>query len=164
AALATAGTAAAASPLIAQYPLNESSVSGGVEYTPDVSGNGLSLSAAPGSMHFDTAEGKFGGYLSGASTTNLQVNSPLLAPQQLTLLAWIKQSGNPGVLRYIAGRGDDGPTCGGSSYALYTGYSGNPGLHFYVRQPGPTAVPVLSEAAPDASVFDGRWHLVEDAR
>jgi Concanavalin A-like lectin/glucanases superfamily len=157
--LATAGVADAASPLIAQYPL-ESSIAGGVEYTPDVSGNELALEATPGSMHFATTEGKFGGYLSPSNTTNLQVNSPLLAPPQITLLAWIKQSGNPGVLRYIAGRGDDGPTCGGSSFALYTGYNGNPGLHFYVRQPGPEAVPVLSEAAPEASVFDGKWHLV----
>jgi hypothetical protein len=118
--LATAGTAAAASPLIAQYPL-ESSLAGGVEYTPDVSGNELALEAAPGSMHFATAEGKFGGYLSPSNSTNLQVDSPLLAPPQITLLAWIKQSGNPGVLRYIAGRGDDGPTCGGGSDVLYTG-------------------------------------------
>jgi hypothetical protein len=158
--LPTAGTAEAAAPLIAQWPLAESSVSGGVEYTPDVSGNGLALSATPGSMHFETTEGKFGGYLGGANTANLQVNSPLLAPQQLTLLAWIKQSGNPGTLRYIAGRGDDGPTCLGSSYALYTGYPGKEGLHFYIRQPGPGAPSVLSEAAPDASVFDGKWHLV----
>ena len=160
AALATAATAGAAPPLIAQYPLSESSVGGGVEYTPDVSGNGLDLEATPGSMHFGTAEGKFGGYLAAANSTNLQVNSPLLAPQQLTLLAWIKENGDPGPLRYIAGRGDDGPTCGGSSYALYTGYPGNGGLHFYVRQPGPTAVPVLSEPAPDSMVFDGKWHLV----
>jgi hypothetical protein len=157
--LTAAGAAGAASPLIAQYPL-ESSFSGGVEYTPDVSGNELALEAASGSMHFATTEGKFGGYLSPSNTTDLQANSPLLAPQQLTLLAWIKQSGNPGVLRYIAGRGSDGSNCGGSSYALYTGYNGNPGLHFYVRQPGPGATPVLSQAAPDASVFDGQWHLV----
>jgi concanavalin A-like lectin/glucanase superfamily protein len=157
---ATAGTAEAAGPLIAQWPLSESSVSGGVEYTPDVSGNGLALSAAPGSMHFETAEGKFGGYLAGASSANLQVNSPLLAPQQLTLLAWIKQNGYPGALRYIAGRGDDGPTCLGSSYALYTGYPGKEGLHFYIRQPGPGAPSVLSESPPNSSVFDGQWHLV----
>lgn len=156
----TTAAAEAAAPLIAQYPLNESYVSGSVEYTGDTSGDGLALEAAPGSMHFDTTEGKFGGYLSPSNATNLQVNSPSLAPPQLTLLAWIKQSGNPGVLRYIAGRGDDGPSCNGSSYALYTGYNADPGLHFYVRQPGPEAVPVLSEAAPEASVFDGKWHLV----
>jgi hypothetical protein len=159
-ALFAAQSAEAAPPLIAQWPFNESQTSGTTDSTGDVSGNGLALTSAAGTMHLGTAEGKFGGYLSEANATTLEVSSPLLAPPQLTLLAWIKQSGNPGTLRYIAGRGDDGGFCGGSSYALYTGYNGNPGLHFYLRTPGPTAVPVLSEPAPDASVFDGNWHLV----
>src|SRR5262249_24928696 len=74
--------------------------------------------------------------------------------------AWIKQSGYPGLLRYIAGRGNDGPTCSGSSYALYTGYSGVAGLHFYVRQPDAAATGVLSDSPPDSAVFDGKWHPV----
>jgi hypothetical protein len=111
-------------------------------------------------MRFGTEGGKFGGYLAGANSTPLQVTSPLLAPAQLTLLAWIKQSGYPGVLRYIAGRGNDGPTCSGSSYALYSGYSAIAGLHFYVRQPDPGATSAITQAPPDAMVFDGNWHLV----
>ena len=111
-------------------------------------------------MHFGTDGGKFGGYLAGNSVTTMQVTSPLLAPPQLTLLAWIKQSGYPGLLRYIAGRGNDGPTCSGSSYALYTGYSAIAGLHFYVRQPDAGATGVLTDAPPDSAVFDGNWHLV----
>jgi len=154
--LAMAGTAQAA-PLVAQWPLDEAHTSGGIDYTEDVSGNDLALTSPAGTMRFGTASGKFGGYLSSANTTTLEVNSPLLAPQQLTLLAWVKQSGNPGPLRYIAGRGDDGGNCGGSSYALYTGYSGNPGLHFYVRSQESN---VLTDAPPDSSVFDGNWHLV----
>ena len=159
-ALSAASFAEAAPPLIAQWPLNESHTVGSNDVTDDVSGNGLALLSAAGTMKFGTEGGKFGGYLSGANTTNLQVDSPLLAPQQVTLLAWIKQSGNPGTLRYIAGRGDDGPTCSGSSYALYTGYPGEPGLHFYVRQNNPGATSVLSPAPPDSAVFDGNWHLV----
>ena len=54
----TTAAAEAAAPLIAQYPLNESYVSGSVEYTGDTSGDGLALEATPGSMHFDTTEGK----------------------------------------------------------------------------------------------------------
>ncbi|HEX3239313.1 MAG TPA: LamG domain-containing protein [Solirubrobacterales bacterium] len=111
-------------------------------------------------MHFGTDAGKFGGYLAPTSATPMQVTSPLLAPPQLTLLAWIKQSGYPGLLRYIAGRGNDGPTCSGSSYALYTGYSAVAGLHFYVRQPDAAATGVLSDSPPDSAVFDGNWHLV----
>lgn len=157
---ASVATAQAPSPLIADWPLESSTASGATESTGDTSGNGLSLASPAGTMKFGTEGGKFGGYLAGASATTMQVTSPLLAPPQVTLLAWIKQSGYPGLLRYIAGRGNDGPTCGGSSYALYTGYSGVAGLHFYVRQPDPAATGVLSDSPPDSAVFDGNWHLV----
>ena len=158
-AAAAASSASAAAPLVADWPLN-GAVTAGTDVTEDNSGNGLALSSAAGTMKFGTEGGKFGGYLSSSNVTPLQVNSPLLATQQLTLLAWIKQNGNPGTLRYIAGRGDDGPTCGGSSYALYSGYPANPGLHFYVREPDPAGTSVLSAAPPDAAVFDNKWHLV----
>lgn len=154
-----APSASAAPPLVADWPL-DSAVTGGTDVTEDDSGNGLALSSAAGTMKFGTAGGKFGGYLSSSNVTPVQVDSPLLATQQVTLLAWIKQSGNPGTLRYIAGRGDDGPTCSGSSYALYSGYPGNPGLHFYVRQPDPAGTSALSDAPPDSAVFDNQWHLV----
>lgn len=157
---AFAATAEAVPPLIGQWPLESSTVSGATESTADVSGNGLSLAGSAGTMHFGTEGGKFGGYLAGSNATPMQVTSPLLAPPQVTLLAWIKQSGYPGLLRYIAGRGNDGPTCSGSSYALYTGYSAIPGLHFYVRQPDATATGVVTDSPPDSAVFDGNWHLV----
>jgi hypothetical protein len=150
----------APSPLIGDWPLESSAASGPTEATADSSGHGLSLASSAGTMHFGTEGGKFGGYLAGTSATTMQATSPLLAPPQLTLLAWIKQNGYPGLLRYIAGRGNDGPTCSGSSYALYTGYSGVAGLHFYVRQPDPAATGVLSDSPPDSAVFDGNWHLV----
>jgi Concanavalin A-like lectin/glucanases superfamily len=155
--LALASAAQAAPPLVAQWPLEEAHTSGGSDYTEDVSGNGLALTSPANTMRFGTESGKFGGYLASTNTTTLEVNSPLLAPPQVTLLAWVKESGDPGPLHYIAGRGDDGGTCGGSSYALYTGYSGDPGLHFYVRAGESN---VLTDAPPDSSVFDGNWHLV----
>jgi concanavalin A-like lectin/glucanase superfamily protein len=157
---AFAATAQAVPPLIGQWPLESSTASGATESTADVSGNGLSLVGSAGSMHFGTEGGKFGGYLAGSSATTMQVTSPLLAPPQLTLLTWIKQNGYPGLLRYIAGRGNDGPTCSGSSYALYTGYSAIPGLHFYVRQPDAAATGVVTDSPPNSAVFDGNWHLV----
>lgn len=160
AALAAVPAAQAAPPLIAQWPLEASHTSGPTELTDDVSGNGLALTSGVGAMKFGTAEGKFNGYLTNANATNLQVSSPLLAPQQITLLAWIKQNGNPGDLRYIAGRGHDGGTCSGSSYALYTGPGVAPGLHFYIRQPGPGGPDVRTDAPPNSSVFDNQWHLV----
>ncbi len=152
--------AQAAPPLIAQWPLDEASTSGGTDYTEDVSGNGLALTSPANTMRFGTESGKFGGYLASTNTTTLEVNSPLLAPQQLTLLAWVKQSGFPGTLKYIAGRGDDGGNCGGSSYALYTGYSGSPGLHFYIRTSESGGTNVLSDVPANSSVFDGNWHLI----
>lgn len=157
---ASSAAAKVASPLIGDWPLESSTVAGTTENTPDSSGHGLSLASPMGTMHFGTEEGKFGGYLAGNSATTMQVTSALLAPPQLTLLAWIKQNGYPGLLRYIAGRGNDGPTCSGSSYALYTGYSAVAGLHFYVRQPDAAATGVLSDSPPDSAVFDGKWHLV----
>lgn len=155
-----AAAQAAKSPLIGDWPLESSTVSGATESTADSSGHGLSLASPAGTMQFGTEGGKFGGYLAGTSATTMQVTSALLAPPQVTLLAWIKQKGYPGLLRYIAGRGNDGPTCSGSSYALYTGYSGVAGLHFYVRQPDAAATGVLSDSPPDSAVFDGNWHLV----
>jgi hypothetical protein len=157
---ASTAAAQAPSPLIGDWPLESATVAGATENTGDTSGNALSLASPAGTMHFGTEGGKFSGYLAGSSATTMQVTSPLLAPPQLTLLAWIKQSGYPGLLRYIAGRGNDGPTCSGSSYALYTGYSGVAGLHFYVREPDAAATGVLSDSPPDSAVFDGNWHLV----
>jgi hypothetical protein len=155
-----ATAAQGASPLIAQWGFEEPETTGPREVVPDESGNGNDLSTEPFTMRFGTEGGKFGQYLSGFETAAPEVTSPSLAPQRLTLLAWIKQEGNPGTLRYIAGRGDDGGgSCSGGSYDLYTGYPGAEGLRFYIRTTEPGAPPVLSEAAPE-SVFDGDWHLV----
>jgi hypothetical protein len=152
-------TAQAASPLIGQWSLDASHEDGGSQVTSDASGAGLDLRAPNGSVHLGTPA-RFGtGATLSTNLTPLQVTSPLLAPAQVTLLAWVRQSGNPGTLRYIAGRGDDGLTCGGSTYALYTGYPGMPGLRFYVRSGGPGSSS-LTAAPADAAVFDGQWHLV----
>jgi hypothetical protein len=145
--------------LIGQWSLDGSHEDGASQVTVDSSGNGLDLRAPNGSVHLG-APARFGtGATLGTNLTPLQVTSPLLAPAQITLLAWIKQSGNPGTLRYLAGRGDDGLTCGGSTYAIYTGYPGMPGLRFYVRT-GVSGGSALTSAPADAAVFDGGWHLV----
>lgn len=150
--------AQAASPLIGSWPLDAAHEEDASQVTADVSGNGLDLRAPNGAMHLG-APALFGtGATLATDLTPLQVTSPLLAPARLTLLAWVKQSGNPGTLRYIAGRGDDALTCGGSSYALYTGYPGMGGLRFYVRHGAGDSS--LTPAPADAAVFDGRWHLV----
>lgn len=157
-----AGTPAAAhgaSPLIGQWAMDASQAAGATDVTPDGSGNGLDLRAPLGSAHVGPPARFGAGALLGANVTPLRVTSPLLAPARVTLLAWVRQSGNPGTLRYIAGRGDDGGWCGGSTWALYTGYPGQPGLRFYVRT-GASGLPALTDAPADAQVFDGQWHLV----
>jgi hypothetical protein len=151
-------SAQATSPLIGQWSLDASHEDGASQVTADSSGNGLDLRAPNGSVHLGTPA-RFGtGATLGTNLTPLQITSPLLAPAQLTLLAWIRQSGNPGTLRYLAGRGDDGLTCGGSTYAIYTGYPGKPGLRFYVRTG--VSASSLTDAPLDTAVFDGGWHLV----
>jgi hypothetical protein len=152
-------TAEAASPLIGQWSLDGSHEDGASEVADDASGSGLDLRAPNGSVHLGLPAIFGTGATLSTNLTPLQVTSPLLAPAQLTLLAWVRQSGNPGTLRYIAGRGDDGLTCGGSTYALYTGYPGMAGLRFYVRT-GVSGGSALTAAPADAAVFDGRWHLV----
>src|SRR5215218_37630 len=131
--LSGAATARAAAPLEGQWHLDSS---GPGATTPDSSGNGLTATSVGA---ITLGAGRFGNALTGTGVLKAGT-SPLLAPARLTLTAWIKQSGAPPVLRYIAGRGDDGAICNGSSYAIYTGYSpGNEGLQFYVREgPGGT--------------------------
>lgn len=165
AAAALAQPASAASPLLGQWSLDGSQVVAGQDVTPDASGEGHPLRTASGAMRLDLAGGRFAGGLGATSTAPLLSDPAPLAPAQVTLLAWIKQSGNPGNLKYIAGRGYDGfPTCSGSSFALYTAYAAAPGLRFYVRGPDPTHpgtyTSALSDAPPNASVFDGNWHLI----
>lgn len=147
----------AAAPLAGEWHFDTATTSGGADSTPDSSGSGQHLAGPAGSIKVGPG-GRFGSSLTAANTTTLAVTSPLLAPQKVTLLAWIKLNAFPGTGRYIAGRGEDGPgTCLGSSYALYTGYPAKPGLTFYVRTPNTS---VMATAATNAQVFDNQWHLI----
>ncbi len=169
AALVAAGLAPAAHAaptLLGQWPLDGSYEDGASDVTPDVSGNGLALKAPVGSVHLGTPSLFGTGATLGTNLTPLQIVSPVLAPAQVTLLVWIKQNGNPGTLRYIAGRGDDGLTCGGSTFAIYSGYppsggdpAGKAGLRFYTRS-GAGGTPSLTAAPADAAVFNNQWHLI----
>ena len=158
--------AQAAGSLLGQWPLDGAYEDGANAATADVSGNGLHLKGPAGSIHLGPPALFGTGATLNANKTPMKVTSPLLAPAKLSLLVWIKQTGNPGTLRYIAGRGDDGFTCLGSTYALYSGYpasGGNPampGLRFYVRYGAAGVSSALTDAPLDASVFDGRWHLI----
>ena len=143
--------ASAVSPLAGQWHLDSETAMG---VTADSSGNGLSASA---SSQLTFGQGRFGNALTGANVLTTPV-SALTAPGRLTLVAWIKRSGDPGTLKYIAGRGDDGGTCNGGSYAMYTGYPGFEGLKFYIRSQSGDSF--FSPSADPSVVWDGEWHMV----
>ena len=76
----------------------------------------------------------------------------VLAPQNVTLLAWVRRSGSPGNYKYILAKG--ARQCSASSYALESGPSG--GLVFYIDDGA------QAHTSPDAGqgVWDGKWHMV----
>lgn len=122
--IAPAATADHAGPLAGQWHLDSDFPGeGNNEVTPDSSGHGLDAATSNGTLIDIAAGGRFGNYLSETHRGTLRppATSPLLQPQRLTVLAWVRRSGNPGTLSYIAGQGDDGGTCAGPSYALYSG-------------------------------------------
>ncbi|HWH95933.1 MAG TPA: LamG-like jellyroll fold domain-containing protein [Baekduia sp.] len=148
--------------LTGQWHLDATAGSGTATTTPDSSGldqNGT-FTGAP-----TLVPGRFGQALStGAANSWMSVSRPGsgtwgLESPQVSLTAWIKRSGFPGVLRYLASKGDF-PGCAGSSYTLYTGYgSVNAGLQFaYLDTAGAAHFSPRLDAA--SSVWDGNWHAV----
>ncbi|MBJ7328800.1 MAG: LamG domain-containing protein [Solirubrobacteraceae bacterium] len=138
-----------------------------------ISGSGASTTTAD-SSGADQA-GKFaatptlvaGRFGSGLGSGWMNVTRPpgggawLLESPRISFTVWIKQNGFPGTLRYIAGKGAIGafPTCGGSSWAMYTGYPGRAGLAFYVKSSVGSG-PLSPQLDASSSVWDGRWHAV----
>jgi hypothetical protein len=90
---------------------------------------------------------------SGADFFRIAAHSDL-EPRQVTVGAWVRANGSPGMSRYIVGKGVE--ECAAASYAFYTGDTG--GLLFYVADP-PTITGVHS---PDVghAVWDDSWHHV----
>jgi hypothetical protein len=80
-------------------------------------------------------------------------DSGMLEPQRVSIEAWVRRQGTPGVYAYVVSKG--ARACDASSYGLYTGAGG--GLAFYIADGGAYTV---SPAAPPARVWDGAWHHV----
>jgi hypothetical protein len=143
----------AASPLVAQWHMDAAD---GAES----SGNAIATDVVPG---VQVVPGRFGnGLQAGGGGADLIVpqTSPklgLLQPAHVSLVLWFKANGFPGLLQYLASDGGEGaPVCGGSSFALYTGYHSGPGLQFYVRGAGDFHI---ADAGPGNAVYDGQWHM-----
>ena len=168
--LALPGGALAAEPgLVGQWHFDQYSGSGASAATPDSSGDG-------GTGYFANtptlAPGRFASAFNGplaaepmmVSGTSGNGSWALEPSGAVSVTAWVKYTGDPGVLKYIASKGDfryvpNGSDCAGGSYALYTGYNARPGLTFYV-----TAADGNNRASPNltdtSKVFDGQWHAV----
>jgi large repetitive protein len=160
----------AAPPLVLQYHLDETNPAADANKTAaDSSGNGVN---ATSTYNFSpVAAGKFGGALGAPGdyrTTPSPTADALTSPAHLTVLAWIKQTGDPGQLRYIAGRGNDGTTCTGGSFGLYNGFTGtsnpHPGPRFWIKTNttvnGNGSVWSNTPSDPNTVLYDGQWHLV----
>ena len=150
-AVAVGPARAADTGLVAQWHLDN--VTGGA--TPDSSGNGLTGLEVNGAL---VPGGRFA---SALHTTNPNdgftvLDSPLLEPQQVTVLAWVKKSAPFNVFRTIVSKGSD--SCGlNESFALDTGPDG--GLRFLAFQGGSSYAAVASAVAP-ASIWNNEWHAV----
>jgi hypothetical protein len=75
-----------------------------------------------------------------------------LIPSNITLEAWVKNSGTPGAYKHIVAKHYAG---GYASYALYTGSGG--GLRFYI---GHNSGFVASPAVTVSEIWDGNWHHI----
>jgi hypothetical protein len=114
---------------------NPGVLSGGVTWVPGVFGSAIALDGSTGEI-------------------KVSDNDALEPATAVTVSAWIKATGSPGVYRYIVAKG--GNQCIAASYGLYTGPDG--GLQFYVSQDAGSAYE--RSAAAGMGVWDGDWHLV----
>lgn len=119
----------------------------------DSSGNGNNGTMLGG---VSWGQGVFGpGLVFNGTNGQIKVsdNHALEPAGAVTVSAWFKNDGSPGVYRYIVAKGGNG--CIAASYGLYSGPNG--GLQFYVSQQHGT----VYARSPDAGqkVWDGNWHL-----
>ena len=122
----------------------------------DSSGHGLTGVAGSTGGGVEATAGRFGNGLLFDDFSSIRVApSALLEPANVTLVAWVKSDGTPGVTNTIVAKGGD-PACTASSYALDTGAGG---LEFYVRGPAGNAR-FSSPAAAASTVWDNQWHGV----
>lgn len=144
-----APSASAASSLVGQWHLDE----GSGTTVADSSGNGNNGSFGTG---LEWVSGRFGTALSfdGSTGQVLVPDNNALAPgTAISVSAWVKNPGSPGLYRYIVAKG--ATRCIAASYGLYTGPNG--GLDFYVSSSRGTVYD--RSPAADTRVWDGGWHI-----
>jgi hypothetical protein len=87
--------------------------------------------------------------LSGA-LVDVSQNASLEPASQITVQAWVRNTGSPGNYKYIITKA---LTSGVASYALYTSGSGGAAFYIYLAAGALVVSPVAS-----ASIWDGNWH------
>ena len=128
--------------------------------TPDSSPNNLPATASgtivPG--------GRFQNALDmGFSDNGVTVpDNAVLRPTQVTVMAWVRASVNPGANRLIVGKPVPDNQCGHTSYGLRTGASG--GVQFEVTADhGDLNGGIEQTSTPEAnaaSIWNGQWHAI----
>ncbi|MEA2315780.1 MAG: hypothetical protein QOI03_2472, partial [Solirubrobacteraceae bacterium] len=120
--------------------------------TPDSSGHGLTGTDVRGSL----VPGRFGSGLQLMATGDgVDVpDAPALEPNRMTVMAWVKENGNPLQFRTIVGKGASG--CSSRSYVLDVGSTPG-GLRFAVTF-SPSAFVAAEVQA--AGIWDGQWHAI----
>jgi hypothetical protein len=87
--------------------------------------------------------------------------SDLLAPQQLTVTAWVQAPRSPGPSRYVLAKGSGlAGQCTPAAWGMYTSFAGDVnegGLYFYVNHGGQA---YHAPGVPASAVWDGNWHMV----
>ena len=158
--LAVPAAASAAStdfPLRGWWPLNEGK--GQTVYDWSGKGNNGFLGSTPAADSNDPTWTKgifFGSALNfGGSQFVTIPDDDTLAPQSLTVGAWVRASQTPGTYRYLLAKG--GQDCVSSSYGLQTWYHG--GLEFFVWDGTPAAL-----VRPDRSEQDLGWQVASRRR
>lgn len=149
-----APASAAAAGLLGGWNLDE----GAGHVTADAAGRGhegrLGLTSGPDAHDPAWVSGRFGAGLrfDGAQNQYVAIARPeTLSPALITVEAWVRRAGTPGMWRYVVSSGGQG--CDFSSFGLYSGFQG--GLAFYVG--GSSSYVTSPDAAPEA-VWDGSWH------
>jgi hypothetical protein len=145
-----------ADPLRAQWHLDEGGTVGDeVGTTPESSGHEIGSFV----RFAGPVAGKFGNaFRFGSSSLLVAGSSPLLEPETLTVVAWVRAASSPGPSRYVVGKG--GGDCAPAAYAMYTGSPGqvnDGGLHFYVRH---AEFAVHAPSVPAAAIWNDAWHMV----
>lgn len=151
-ALLAGGSARAAGPLAAYWPLLE----GRGQIAHDFSGNGNhGILGSTTAVEASDPTWIRGSFLSGLRFDGDDyitiADSPSLEPESITVASWFRGVGSPGQWRYIVSKGAS--DCEAGSYGLYTGFGG--GMAFYISDG--TSFVVSPEA--EVGVWDGRWHF-----